>query len=41
VDIDSNGDKKSEMKHRVAEGEKVSGVLRKISKGEGLPIEAK
>jgi hypothetical protein len=35
VDIDGDGGMKSEMKHRVSEREKVSGVLSKIWKGEG------
>jgi hypothetical protein len=30
---------KSEMKHRVTEGEKVSGVLKQMWKGEGMPRE--
>jgi hypothetical protein len=30
VDIDRDGGMKSEMKHRVTEGKKVSGVLRKM-----------
>jgi hypothetical protein len=34
--IDRDGGMKSEMKHSVTEGEKVSGVLRKIWKGEGM-----
>jgi hypothetical protein len=41
VDIDRDGGMKSEMKHRASEGEKVSGVLRKMWKGEGLLIDAK
>jgi hypothetical protein len=41
VDIDRDGDIKSEMKHRLSEGEKVSGVLRKMWKGEGVSIDSK
>jgi hypothetical protein len=41
VDIDRDGGMKSEMKHRVSEGEKASGVLRKMSKGEVLSRDAK
>jgi hypothetical protein len=33
VDIDRDGGMKTEMKHRVSEGRKVSGVLRNIWKG--------
>jgi hypothetical protein len=36
INIYRNGGMKSEMKHRVTEGEKVSGVLRKIWKEEGM-----
>jgi hypothetical protein len=36
VDIDRDDSMESDMKHRVTEGEKVSGVLRKMWKGEGL-----
>jgi hypothetical protein len=36
VDIDRDGGIKSDMKHRVSEGEKVGSVLRKMWKGEGL-----
>jgi hypothetical protein len=41
VAIDTNGGMKSEMKHRVTQGEKVIVALRKIFKGEGLPRNAK
>jgi hypothetical protein len=41
VDIDRDGVMKSEMKDRVTEGEKVSGVLRKIWNGEGMSRDAK
>jgi hypothetical protein len=41
VDIDRYGGTKSEMKHEVTEGEKVSGVLKKIWKGEGMSRDAK
>jgi hypothetical protein len=41
VDSDRDGGMMREMKHRVAQGEKVSSVLRKIWKGEGLPTDAK
>jgi hypothetical protein len=41
VDIDRDGGMKSEMKHRLSEGEKVSGVLGKMWKGEGLSIYSK
>jgi hypothetical protein len=41
VDIDRDGGMRSEMKHRVTEGEKDSGVLRKMWKGEGLLKDAK
>jgi hypothetical protein len=39
--VDRDGGVKSEMKHRVSKGEKFSGVLRKIWKGEGLSWDAK
>jgi hypothetical protein len=41
VNIDRDGGMKIEMKQRVSEGEKVSGVLRKMWKGEGLSIDRK
>jgi hypothetical protein len=41
VDIDRDGSMKSEMKQRVTEGEKFSGVLRKMWKGERLSSNAK
>jgi hypothetical protein len=41
VDIDRDGFMKSEMKHRVREGMKVSGILRKMWKGVGLSIDSK
>jgi hypothetical protein len=41
VDIDRDGGMKSEMKHRVTEGEKDSGGLRKMWKGEGVSKYAK
>jgi hypothetical protein len=41
VDINRDGSMKSEMKHRVTEGKKVSGVLRKIWKGEGMSRDAR
>jgi hypothetical protein len=41
VDIDRDGGMKSEMKDRVSEGEKFSGVVRKMWKGEGLSIDSK
>jgi hypothetical protein len=36
VDIDRDGPMKNEIKHKVSEGEKVTGVLRKIWKGAGM-----
>jgi hypothetical protein len=41
VDIDRDGRMKSKMKHIVTEGEKVSSVLKKIWKGEGMSRDAK
>jgi hypothetical protein len=41
VDIDRDCGMKIEMKHGVSEGEKISDVLRKMWKGEGLSIDAK
>jgi hypothetical protein len=41
VDIGRDGGIKSDMKHRETEGEKVSCVLRKMWKGEGLSRDAK
>ena len=41
MDIDRDGGMKSEMKHRVTEGEKVSGVLKKMWKGGGMSRDAK
>jgi hypothetical protein len=41
VDINRDGGMESEMKHRVTEGEKVSGVLRKMWQGEELTRDAK
>jgi hypothetical protein len=41
LDIDRDGGMKSKMKHRMTEGDKVSGVLKKIWKGEGMSKDAK
>ncbi|WP_440994895.1 hypothetical protein [Cysteiniphilum litorale] len=41
MDIDRDGGIKSEMKHRMTEGEKVCGVLKKMWKGEGMSRDAK
>jgi hypothetical protein len=38
VDIGRDGGMRSEMKHRLSEGDKVSSVLGKMYKGEGLAI---
>jgi hypothetical protein len=41
VDIDRDSCMKSEIMHRVSEGEKVIGVLRTIHKGEQISMDAK
>jgi hypothetical protein len=41
VNVDRDGGMKSEMKYRASEEDKVSGVLRKMWKGQGLSIHSK